>query len=166
MPKKSYPLSFPILGGRDLTRALQSNPFQISGGGVVWAWRTEDEGQTKEILVSNFGNLFFQILKTRAKPGAAVQTPLSLISYFHSSLSRWSSSSAAFTRRITANSLKYCIHIALHRGSSKYLTAQDTHITLPLTKHDKTLIRLVKILSFQPRSIIQINKALSVSSIQ
>ena len=26
--KKGYPLSFPILGGRDSTRALQSSPFQ------------------------------------------------------------------------------------------------------------------------------------------
>ena len=26
--KKCYPLSFPILGGRDSTRALQSSPFQ------------------------------------------------------------------------------------------------------------------------------------------
>ena len=26
--KKCYPLSFPILGGRALTRALQSSPFQ------------------------------------------------------------------------------------------------------------------------------------------
>ena len=31
--KKCYPLSCPILWGRDLTRALQSSPFQISGGG-------------------------------------------------------------------------------------------------------------------------------------
>ena len=30
--KKCYPLSFPILGGRDLTRALQSSPFQNPGG--------------------------------------------------------------------------------------------------------------------------------------
>ena len=29
---KCYPLSFSILGGRDLTRALQSTLFQISGG--------------------------------------------------------------------------------------------------------------------------------------
>ena len=27
-PEKNYPLSFPILGGRDLTRALQSSLFQ------------------------------------------------------------------------------------------------------------------------------------------
>ena len=30
--KKCYPLSFPILGGRDSTRALQSSPFQNTGG--------------------------------------------------------------------------------------------------------------------------------------
>ena len=30
--KKCYPLSFPILGGRDSTRALQSTPFQNPGG--------------------------------------------------------------------------------------------------------------------------------------
>ena len=46
---------------------------------------------------------------------------------------------------------------ALHQGSSKYLTAQDTHITLTQTKHDKTVTRFVKLLSLQPRSIIQIN---------
>ena len=33
-----YPLSFPILGGRDSIRALQSSPFQ-NPGGVVQAWR-------------------------------------------------------------------------------------------------------------------------------
>ena len=32
--KKGYPLSFPILGGCDSTRALQSSPFQNSGGVV------------------------------------------------------------------------------------------------------------------------------------
>ena len=31
--KKCYPLSFLIIGGRDWTKALQSTPFQISGGG-------------------------------------------------------------------------------------------------------------------------------------
>ena len=31
-------LSFQILGGRNLTRALQSSPFQ-NPGGVPWAWR-------------------------------------------------------------------------------------------------------------------------------
>ena len=30
--KKCYPLSFPILRGRDSTRALQSTPFQNPGG--------------------------------------------------------------------------------------------------------------------------------------
>ena len=55
---------------------------------------------------------------------------------------------------------------ALHRGSSKYLTAQDTHITPTLTKHSKTSARLVKLLSLQPESIIQINTAFSVPSIK
>ena len=45
--KKCYPLSFPILGGRDLTRALQSSLFQISGG-VPWAWRTDKGQRTKD----------------------------------------------------------------------------------------------------------------------
>ena len=40
--KKCYPLSFPILGGRDSTRALQCSPFQISGG-VVQAGRRRKE---------------------------------------------------------------------------------------------------------------------------
>ena len=35
--KKCYPLSFPILGGCDLIRALQSSQFQ-NPGGVPWAW--------------------------------------------------------------------------------------------------------------------------------
>ena len=35
------------------------------------------------------------------------------------------------------------VFTALHWGSSKYLTAQDTHITPTLTKHDQTLSRLV-----------------------
>ena len=33
--KNRYQLSFPILGGRDPTGALQSSPFQISGGLVL-----------------------------------------------------------------------------------------------------------------------------------
>ena len=32
---KCYPLSFPILGGRYSTRALQSSPFQNPGGGPL-----------------------------------------------------------------------------------------------------------------------------------
>ena len=31
---------------------------------------------------------------------------------------------------------------ALHRGLPKYLTAQDTHVTPTLAKHDRTLARL------------------------
>ena len=31
---KCFPLSFPILGGHDSTRALQSSPFQNPGGVV------------------------------------------------------------------------------------------------------------------------------------
>ena len=50
--KRCYPLSFSISGGRNLTRALQSSPFQNPGGRVPWAWRSPR--QTK-ILVSNFG---------------------------------------------------------------------------------------------------------------
>ena len=50
--KKCYSLSFPKLGERNSTRALQSSPFHISGG-VPWAWQTN--GQRTEILVSNIG---------------------------------------------------------------------------------------------------------------
>ena len=32
--KKCYPLGYPILGGRDSTRALQFTPFQNPGGVV------------------------------------------------------------------------------------------------------------------------------------
>ena len=49
---------------------------------------------------------------------------------------------------------------ALYRGSYKYLTAQDTHITPTLKKHHTTSARLDKLLSLQPRSVIQINRAL------
>ena len=48
--KKCYSHSFPILGGRDSTRALQFTLFQNPGGGSPEC----DEGQT-EILVSNIG---------------------------------------------------------------------------------------------------------------
>ena len=34
MPKKCYPFSFLILGGRQSTRALHSSPFQNPGGVV------------------------------------------------------------------------------------------------------------------------------------
>ena len=54
----------------------------------------------------------------------------------------------------------------LLRGPSKYLTPQDTHITPTLTKHHKTSARLVKLFSLQPRSIIQLDRAFSVPSIE
>ena len=50
--EKCYPLSFPILLGRDSTRALQSNPFQNPGG--VGGYRERD-ARRMEILVYNFG---------------------------------------------------------------------------------------------------------------
>ena len=50
--KKSYTLSFSILGTRDSTRALQYSPFQ-NPGGVPRSWRSPN-GRT-EILVSNIG---------------------------------------------------------------------------------------------------------------
>ena len=53
--KKLYPLSFPILGGLNSTRTLQSSLLQKSGG-----YPERDgggEGRTKEILVSNIGYL-------------------------------------------------------------------------------------------------------------
>ena len=45
--EKCYPVSFSILGGRNLTRALQSSPFQ-NPGEVAWAWQTH--GQTNSIF--------------------------------------------------------------------------------------------------------------------
>ena len=60
LKKKCYPISFPILGGRDSTRALQSTPFQ-NPGGVPRAWHT-NERRTKEILVSNTGWPIFLFL--------------------------------------------------------------------------------------------------------
>ena len=50
-----YPLSFPILEGHNLTRALQSTPFQNSGG-IPWARRRmKSEVRRTEIFVSTFG---------------------------------------------------------------------------------------------------------------
>ena len=43
--KKCYPLSFPILGGRDSTRALQSSLFQNPEGGYP---ERDGEGQTNK----------------------------------------------------------------------------------------------------------------------
>ena len=45
---------------------------------------------------------------------------------------------------------------ALHRGLSKYLTAQDTRDTPTITKHNRTLVRLGNLLSLQPRSTIKL----------
>ena len=50
--KKCYPLNFPIIGGCNSTRALQSSPFQNPPGGVPWAWRRR---RPEGILVSNLG---------------------------------------------------------------------------------------------------------------
>ena len=50
--KKSYLLSFPILGGRDSTRAFQFSPFQ-NPGAVPWAWRRTD--QWKSLCLTNIG---------------------------------------------------------------------------------------------------------------
>ena len=50
--KKCCNLSFPIWGGRDSPRALQSSPFQISGGVVrVWRRRRTNEGQRKSLCL-------------------------------------------------------------------------------------------------------------------
>ena len=43
--KNCYSLSFPVLGGRDSTRALQSSPFQNPGGSPEPDGRTD--GQRK-----------------------------------------------------------------------------------------------------------------------
>ena len=49
--KKCYTLSFPILGGRNSTRALQSTPFK-NPGGVPWAWRSpKDKGRKSLCLI-------------------------------------------------------------------------------------------------------------------
>ena len=45
---------------------------------------------------------------------------------------------------VQANTLGLFHSIALHRGSSKYLTAQDTRITPTLTKNNKLLPGLFK----------------------
>ena len=47
-------------------------------------------------------------------------------------------------------------HTALYRGLSKYLTAQDTRGTPTLTKYNRTLTMLGKLLSLQPQSTIPV----------
>ena len=54
--KKCYPLSFLILGGRNLTRALQSSQFQ-NPGGVPWAWHSS-RSSSMVLLLSNLGLVF------------------------------------------------------------------------------------------------------------
>ena len=49
---------------------------------------------------------------------------------------------------------------------SKYLTAQDTHVTPTLTKHNRILVRLGNLLSLQPYSTIQLKDLFSVPSIK
>ena len=46
----------------------------------------------------------------------------------------------------------------LHRGFSKYLTAQDTRGKPTLTKHNITVARLTSLLSLQPRSTIKVDR--------
>ena len=69
--KKCYFLSFPILGILDSTRALQSSPFQNTGGGGGLSVMDREEvltdGRT-EILVSNIGFLD-DLITNRSKNG-------------------------------------------------------------------------------------------------
>ena len=55
--KKCHHLSFPILGRRNSTRALQSSPFQ-NPGGVPWAWRTKDEQRKSSCLILDSNDQF------------------------------------------------------------------------------------------------------------
>ena len=41
--KECYPLSFPILRGHNLTKALQSSPFQNPEGGTLSVTEEEEE---------------------------------------------------------------------------------------------------------------------------
>ena len=58
------------------------------------------------------------------------------------------------------------VSTAVHRGLSKYLTAQDTCDTPTITKHNRTLVRLGNLLSLKPRSTIKVNRVFSVPSIE
>ena len=65
----------------------------------------------------------------------------------------------------TAQSGIKCTNItAVHQNVSKYLTAQDTHISPTLTKNSRTLLRHGNLLSLQSQSTIQEYKAFSDSS--
>ena len=50
--KKCYPLSFPILGESDLTRAHQSSLFQISGGVVIFEKKRKNLKGEKKMVSS------------------------------------------------------------------------------------------------------------------
>ena len=46
--QKYYSLSFPILGGRHWTRALQSSPFQNPGGDPLSLTEEEEDGRSPD----------------------------------------------------------------------------------------------------------------------
>ena len=74
--KKCFPFSFPILGGRDSTTALQSTQFQNPG--VPWVWWTKSGGRKSLCLIVDapyFGSidvwgyiLISMRLKKKGKP--------------------------------------------------------------------------------------------------
>ena len=55
---------------------------------------------------------------------------------------------------------------AVHQGLSKYLTAQDTHISQTSTNHSRTLSSHVNLLSLQSQSTIQECKTFSVLEVR
>ena len=55
---------------------------------------------------------------------------------------------------------------AVHQGLSKYLTAQDTHISPTSTNHSRTLSSYGNLLSLQSQSTIQEHKTFSVPSLE
>ena len=111
--KKCCPLSLPIIGGRDSTRALQSSPFQISGG-VPWASQMKDKRRTKEILVSNLGLQRDRIICLWLLPTQAISYPKQICSFFkyghdlvHSLLS--------FYQLPAAKRLHRAVYLLMHR---------------------------------------------------
>ena len=65
-------------------------------------------------------------------------------------------------------SIKYTLSkiTAVHQGVSKYLTAQDTHISPTSTNRSSTLSSHGNLLSLQSKSTIQEYKTVSVPSIE
>ena len=61
--KKCYPLSFPILGWRNSTRALQSSTFQNPGGGPL---SMTNKGRRKSLCLILDSSLFNPILERRS----------------------------------------------------------------------------------------------------